>query len=170
MDLHEFKQKILPAKDKLYRLAKGFLRNREDAEDLLQDVLLKLWTNKQTLDTYHSVEALAMTTTKNMCLDQLRARKYRRAVDIDGHEVDSGYTSPDKLAELSDSESLMQRLMDALPEQQKWVLHLREVEGYSYEEMEELTGLNVNNLRVILSRARKSMRDGYLKVEAYGAK
>ncbi|CAN5746406.1 sigma-70 family RNA polymerase sigma factor [soil metagenome] len=169
MDLQAFKQHILPVRDKLFRLAKNFLRNREEAEDLLQDVLLKLWTNKQDLDTYKSVEALAMTTTRNLCLDRLKARKYRRTADIDGCEIDSGYAAPDQLTEAADSESLLQRLLDALPEQQRYVLHLREVEGYSYEEMEELTGLSANNLRVILSRARKSMRDGYLKVEAYGA-
>ncbi len=169
MDLQAFKQHILPVRDKLFRLAKNFLRNREEAEDLLQDVLLKLWTNKQNLDTYQSVEALAMTTTRNLCLDRLKALKHRRTADIDGCEIDSGYAAPDQLTEAADSESLLQRLLDALPEQQRYVLHLREVEGYSYEEMEELTGLSVNNLRVILSRARKSMRDGYLKVEAYGA-
>jgi RNA polymerase sigma-70 factor (ECF subfamily) len=169
MDLQAFKQHILPVRDKLFRLAKNFLRNREEAEDLLQDVLLKLWTNKQDLDTYQSVEALALTTTRNLCLDRLKARKHRRTADIDGREIDSGYATPDQLTEAADSESLLQRLLDALPEQQRYVLHLREVEGYSYEEMEELTGLSVNNLRVILSRARKSMRDGYLKVEAYGA-
>lgn len=169
MDLQAFKQHILPIRDKLFRLAKNFLRNREEAEDLLQDVLLKLWTNKQNLDTYKSVEALAMTTTRNLCLDRLKARKHRRTADLDGHEIDSGYAAPDQLTEAADSESLLQRLLDNLPEQQRYVLYLREVEGYSYEELEELTGLSVNNLRVILSRARKSMRDGYLKVEAYGA-
>jgi RNA polymerase sigma factor (sigma-70 family) len=169
MDLQAFKQHILPVRDKLFRLAKNFLRNREEAEDLLQDVLLKLWTNKQDLNSYKSVEALAMTTTRNLCLDRLKARKHRRTADINGQEIDSGYAAPDQLTEAADSESLLQRLLDALPEQQRYVLHLREVEGYSYEEMEALTGLSVNNLRVILSRARKSMRDGYLKVEAYGA-
>ncbi|RYF63779.1 MAG: RNA polymerase subunit sigma-24, partial [Cytophagaceae bacterium] len=73
MDLHAFKQRILPVQGRLFRLAQLFLRNREEAEDTMQDVLLRLWTNRQQLDTYHSVEALAVQMTKNSCLDRLTA-------------------------------------------------------------------------------------------------
>ncbi|MVM30539.1 sigma-70 family RNA polymerase sigma factor [Spirosoma sp. HMF4905] len=168
MDLQVFKQRILPVQGRLFRLAQLFLRNREEAEDALQDVLLRLWTNRQQLDAYHSVEALAVQMTKNLCLDRLKAHTKRKATDdtallgIATEEV-----SPYRQVELTDSNELIRQLMDDLPDQQKLVLHLRDVEEYSFEEIEQVTGLSINNIRVILSRARQRIRDNYLKVNDY---
>ena len=167
MDLQEFKIKVLPAKQKLYRLALFLLHDREEAEDILQDVFLKLWTQKDKLDAYNSVEAFAMTITKNLCLDKLKAGKRKQMVDVTGIDLSSGDLNPYQHSEMTDSMSNVQKLLAALPEQQKLVLHLRDVEGYSFEEIEQITSLTVNNLRVILSRARKSVRDGFLKLENY---
>ena len=170
MDLLEFKQKVLPAKHKLYRLAAFLLQNREEAEDVLQDVFLKLWTNKEKLDACNSIEAFAMSVTKNLCLDKLKAKKKKHMVDVTELELDSQAASPYQSYELADSVNKVQDLLSMLPEQQRLVLHLRDVEGYTFEEMEQITNLTVNNMRVILSRARKSVRDGYLKLENYEAR
>lgn len=169
MELQEFKHKVLPAKDRLFRLAKLFLRNREEAEDTTQEVLLRLWTNRQKLDTYHSVEALAVSMTRNLCLDKLKFQKNKKMVDTDVLEANADYATPYRQVELSDSAGLMRRLFNDLPEQQKLILHLRDVEDYSFEEIEQVTGLSINNIRVILSRARKSVRESYLKTNDYEA-
>ncbi|MEJ8804423.1 RNA polymerase sigma factor [Pontibacter sp. H249] len=170
MDLLEFKQKVLPAKHKLYRLASFLLQNREEAEDVLQDVFLKLWTNKEKLNACNSIEAFAMRVTKNLCLDRLKAKKSKLMVDVADVELSSGAETPYQHYELTDSVSKVQDLLALLPEQQRLILHLRDVEGYTFEEMEQITNLTVNNMRVILSRARKSVRDGYLKLENYEAR
>ena len=81
MDVQAFKQRILPVQGRLFRLAQLFLRNREEAEDALQDVLLRLWTNRQQLDTHQSVEALAVQMTKNLCLDRLKAHRKQKMTD-----------------------------------------------------------------------------------------
>lgn len=167
MDLQEFKIKVLPARQKLYRLAVFLLHDKEEAEDILQDVFLKLWTQKDKLHAYNSIEAFATSVAKNLCLDKLKARKRKHMVDVTGIDLSSKDTTPYQNSELTDSMSNVQMLLNALPEQQKLVLHLRDVEGYSFEEIEQITSLTVNNLRVILSRARKSVRDGYLKLENY---
>jgi len=167
MDLQEFKTKVLPAKQKLYRLAMFLLHDKEEAEDVLQDVFLKLWTQKDKLHAYNSLEALAMSIAKNLCLDKLKSRKRKQMVDVAGMDLSSADATPYQHSELADSMSKVQQLVTTLPEQQKLVLHLRDVEGYSFEEIEQITNLTVNNLRVILSRARKSVRDGYLKLENY---
>ncbi|MFD2570799.1 RNA polymerase sigma factor [Spirosoma soli] len=170
MDLQAFKQRILPVQGRLFRLAQLFLRNREEAEDALQDVLLRLWTNRQQLETYHSVEALAVQMTKNLCLDRLKAHnKQKMAKDADLSGVQTEAVSPYLHTELADSAGLMRRLIDELPDQQKLVLHLRDVEEYSFDEIEAVTGLSVNNIRVILSRARQRLRDSYLKANDYEA-
>ncbi|MBN8826504.1 MULTISPECIES: RNA polymerase sigma factor [unclassified Spirosoma] len=170
MDLQAFKQRILPVQGRLFRLAQLFLRNREEAEDALQDVLLRLWTNRQQLETYTSIEALAVQMTKNLCLDKLKAhsrRNYSDEATLLGIQTDDA--SPYRQVEVADSAELMRILIDELPEQQRLILHLRDVEEYSFEEIEQVTGVSINNIRVILSRARQRLRQNYLKVNDYEA-
>ncbi|MBC3540720.1 RNA polymerase sigma factor [Rufibacter sediminis] len=167
MDLQEFKTKVLPAKQKLYRMALFLLQNKEEAEDILQDVFLKLWSNKHKLHAYASIEAFAMSITKNLCLDKLKSRKHKHMVDVVGMELDSAEANPYQRYELTDQVNKVQELVKLLPEQQRLILHLRDVEGYGYEEIEQVTGVKVNAIRVALSRARKSVRDGLLKMENY---
>ncbi|MBD2753627.1 RNA polymerase sigma factor [Spirosoma validum] len=170
MDLQAFKQRILPVQGRLFRLAQLFLRNREEAEDALQDVLLRLWTNRQQLDAYHSVEALAVQMTKNLCLDKLKAHNKRKmSDDAELLGVQSDGVSPYQQVEFADSADLIRNLIDTMPDQQKLILHLRDVEEYSFEEIEQITGLSVNNIRVILSRARQRLRDNYVKANDYEA-
>ena len=104
MDLLAFKQRILPVQNRLFRLATMFLRNREDAEDALQDVLMRLWTNRQQLETYQSVEALAVQMTKNLCLDRLKAHARQNAVDhVDLGNVVAEQLSPHRQTELAET-------------------------------------------------------------------
>lgn len=170
MDLQLFKQRILPVQGRLFRLAQLFLRNREEAEDAMQDVLLRLWTNRQQLEAYHNVEALAVQMTKNLCLDKLKSHARQKTTDdaaLLGIQADD--VSPYRQTELADSAELMRRLISELPDQQKLVLHLRDVEEYSLEEIEQVTGLSASNIRVILSRARQRLRDRYVKANDYEA-
>lgn len=168
MDLQAFNQRILPVQGRLFRLAQMFLRNREEAEDAIQDVLLRLWTNRQQLETYHSVEALAVQMTKNLCLDRLKSHhKQKMQNDADVTSVQATELSPHRQLENSDSASLMHKLIGELPEQHKLVLHLRDVEEYSFEEIEQVTGLSNANIRTVLSRARQKLRENYLKVNNY---
>ena len=167
MDPLTYKKMILPIKDKLYRLAKMMLQTREEAEDALQDVLLKLWDNRQSLAAYHSVEALAMRMTKNQCLNRLKSPQYRRGPDAQAVEIGSGELPPDRSLEVHDSLRLMQQLVEGLPPQQHLVMHLRNVEGYSYEEIEEVTGMTVNAIRVNLSRARQQLKEQFSRIDKY---
>ena len=170
MDLQAFKQRILPVQGRLFRLAQLFLRNREEAEDALQDVLLRLWTNRQQLDTYHSVEALAVQMTKNLCLDRLKSPAHQKMTNDAGLlALQAEGASPYRQVELADSAGLIRRLVEDLPAQQKLILHLRDVEEYSFEEIEQVTGLSINNIRVILSRARLRLRESYVKANDYEA-
>lgn len=169
MDLQAFNQRILPVQGRLFRLAQMFLRNREEAEDAIQDVLLRLWTNRQQLESYQSVEALAVQMTKNLCLDRLKSHdKQKTSRDADLVAMQAADVSPYRQVEASDSAGLMHRLINDLPEQQRLVLHLRDVEECTLEEIEEVTGLSNANIRTILSRARQKLRENYLKAENYG--
>ena len=168
MDLKVFTQSVLQHQARLFRVAKLFLRNREEAEDTVQEIFLRLWDKRQQLDTYNSVEALAVQMTKNLCLDKLKSHANNRVdTDIETLQVKETGHSPHTQMELSDSGQLIRNLIESLPELQKIILHLRDVEEYSFEEIQEITGQTINNIRVILSRARKSVRDSYLKTNDY---
>lgn len=170
MDLQAFNQRILPVQGRLFRMAQLFLRSRVEAEDVMQDVLLRLWTNRDELENYTSLEALALKMTRNVCLDRLKSHSRQKMThDADLPDVQTADASPYYLTEQADSNNLIHRLIGELPDQQKLVLHLRDVEEYSFEEIEEFTGLSINNIRVILSRARLKLRENYVKENDYEA-
>lgn len=170
MTIKEFKQQVLPSKDKLYRTALALLKNRQDAEDTLQDTMVKLWSMRNSLAEYRSVEALAMTVTRNMCIDRLRSYRHRKKNDseIEQLPVAGSGKNPEKAVELSESLQAIHDIINTLPDRQRLVMTLRDIEQYRYEEIAEITGLKVNNIRVALSRARKKVREEYLKRQDYG--
>lgn len=169
MTIQTFKRTVFPVQAKLLRLAKTLLSNEEDAEDTVQEALLKLWQNRQNLGNYRSIEALAMVITKNLCFDKLKTSYAQRVVPLTPTTQVIDQSTPYQQTERSDSARLLRQLIAQLPEQQRLVIHLRDVEEYSYEEMEQLTGMCVNNIRVALSRARRSVREMYTKINAYGS-
>ncbi|WP_299454627.1 sigma-70 family RNA polymerase sigma factor [uncultured Microscilla sp.] len=168
MEIKEFKIEVLSTKNKLFRFAFRLLRNHEEAEDTVQDVFLKLWDIRHKLDQYNSVEALAMTMIKNKCFDKLKAKRNQN-VDIDQQApIRSGVTAPDRKTELRDTSNLIQRVIDRLPEQQKMIIQMRDIEGMEFEEIAKVVQLSINNVRVNLSRARKKVRDVLTNTHNYG--
>jgi len=167
MDIEAFKKELIPVKDKLFRLAKTLLQNREDAEDALQEVYMKLWNNSEIIGDLKSPEAYAMKVMKNFCLDKLKFRKNKHMVEIKEHEIEKDHITPFSMVSFENLKDLMLKLFSTLPEQQRMIIHMRDIEHYSYEEIEEVTGMNVNAIRVNLSRARKNVKGSYLKIRNY---
>ena len=163
----EFLHKVMPFKDKLFRLAKRLLVSTEEAEDATQEVLMKLWSNKKKIDNYNNVEAFAMTMTKNYCLDRLKSKQAGNLKLVHTNYEDNN-TSLQKKVEVNDSLEWMQKIMNTLPEQQRMVLQLRDIEQYEYNEIEEMLEMNPTAIRVTLSRARKAVREQLLKKHSYG--
>jgi RNA polymerase sigma factor (sigma-70 family) len=169
MNQSDFINVITPFKDRLFRLAKRLLVSTEEAEDATQEVLVKLWNNKAKLESYTSIEALAMTMTKNYCLDQLKSK---RATEM--RIVHSNYTDRQaglqQQAEDRDSWSWVEKIMETLPEQQKMILQMRDIEQYEFEEIAKIMDMNETAVRVALSRARKTLREELTKTHSYGIK
>ena len=166
MTKQEFKNLVLPSRDKFFRVAFTLLGNRQEAEDTLQDAFLKLWNMRDNLSQYNSIEALAVTVTKNLCIDRLRSYRSRKQND-GGLEytqlaADGRYNPADSL-ELSESMQYIREIIQQLPDQQQLIIQMRDIEQYSYEEIADITGLKINNIRVALSRARKNVRTEYLR-------
>jgi RNA polymerase sigma factor (sigma-70 family) len=165
MLLAEFKNKVYPLKHKVFRLAKWLLNHNEDAEDVAQEIMLRAWAMRERLHDYKSIEALLITMTRNLCLDKLKTAR-RSISDITLLKIEDAAPSQLQTLLSNERQQIIDRIIRALPEQQRTVIQLRSVEGLSFDEMADITGLSINNIRVSLSRARKSIRESYLKFMA----
>lgn len=166
----EFKQQVLPLGKKLYHFARLLLNNDAEAQDAVQETYLKLWKIKDRLKGLNNLEAFAMKMTKNWCLDRLKAKK-PLLVDnyTSGYDPEHDSENPHATLETTDKMNRFKNLMKLLPEQQQIILQLRDIEGYEFEEIAEITGINPNAVRVNLSRARKKIRESMTKIENYGS-
>ncbi|OQX78384.1 MAG: RNA polymerase subunit sigma-24 [Bacteroidetes bacterium 4484_249] len=166
MTVETFKIEVLPLKNRLYRFASRLVKNVPEAEDIVQEVFMRLWARKERLSEYRSIEAFAMTITKNLCLDKLKSKKNKADELTIKNEQISG-TTPYRMLELNDSYKKVQEIMQLLPEQQKMIMHLRDIEEYEFEEIAEIMNLTINTIRVNLSRARKKVRETLIKTYSY---
>ena len=157
---------VLPIKDNLYRLARRFLISSDEAQDAVQEVFLKLWKNKEAIKKYRSPEAFAYTMTKNYCLDRLKSKQASNLKLV--HTNFENRTDLEQHIEAKDGVSLLFKLMETLPEQQKTILHLRDVEQLAFAEIAKITNTSQANVRVALSRARKKIKDLLLKQYNHG--
>ena len=167
MQQSEFLNIVMPFKDKLYRMAKRLLTSTEEAEDATQEILLKLWAKNEKIDSYNNVEAFAMTMTKNFCLDRLKSKQASNMKLVHSNYED-GNQSLQKQVETKDSLSWVEKIMEELPEQQKMVLQLRDVEQYDFEEIAQMLDMQAGTVRVALSRARKTVREKLVQKHNYG--
>ncbi len=167
MQIQAFNKELIPIKDKLFRLAKSMLQHHEDAEDALQEVYIKLWNNKEFFDDLKNPEAYAMKVMKNFCLDKIKRAKNKHMVEIKDHEIGRENFTPFNRVSFDNLRDLMLKLFSTLPEQQRMIIHMRDIEHYSFDEIEKVTGMNVNAIRVNLSRARKNVKSNYLKIRDY---
>ncbi|HSD14667.1 MAG TPA: RNA polymerase sigma factor [Flavobacterium sp.] len=167
MNQQEFVNLITPFKDKLFRMAKRLLVSTEEAEDATQEVLVKLWKNNNVLSNYSSVEAFAMTMTKNYCLDQLKSKRASNLQIVHNNYSDRT-ASVQKQIEDRDSWSVVEKIIESLPEQQRLIVQMRDVEEYEFAEIAKIMEMNETAVRVALSRARKEIREQLVKKHNYG--
>lgn len=162
-----FLKSVLPFKDKVFRLAKRLLVSTEEAEDATQELYFKLWRNKEKLSDYKNVEAFAMTMTKNYCFDRLKSKQASNLTLVHSNYKEKD-TALEKKLEYRDSVNQVHQLIENLPEQQKLVIQLRDIEDYDFEEIGKMLDLKPTAVRVTLSRARKTIREELIKQHNYG--
>ena len=167
MNQSDFLKVVLPFKDKVFRLAKRLLVSREEAEDATQELLFKLWKNNEKIADYKNIEAFAMTMTKNYCYDRLKSKQANNLTLVHSNYKEKD-TSLDKKIEYKDSVDRVHELIENLPEQQKIIIQLRDIEEYDFDEICEMIDMKPTAVRVALSRARKTIREQLIKNHNYG--
>ena len=168
MVARDFKTSVLPISKKLLRFATHFLKDEDEAKDVVQDVFLKLWQKRDELEKVENMDAFAMQMTKNRCLDLIRARK---VIPIDAtidRKLKQETVDVHSRVELGEAAQQIKMLINRLPDLQRTVMQLRDIDQLSYEEIAEATDLQINAIRVNLSRARKKVRDEFLKINSDG--
>jgi RNA polymerase sigma-70 factor (ECF subfamily) len=157
---------VMPFRDKIYRLAKRLLISEDEAQDATQEMYVKLWNHKENLDTLRSVEAFTMTMTKNYCLDRLKSKQANN-LKIVHSNMTLSTQNVEKEVEVQDQMDMVHNLINRLPETQRMVIQLRDVEGYEYEEIENMLHMKQATVRANISRARKAIREQLVKQLQY---
>ena len=170
MSFNTFKTQVLPVKDKLYRFALRMVQSEPDAEDIVQEVLIRVWNNKDKMSHIENVEAWCMRITKNISLDKLKSsynkKTDRLSANINAdraHEV-----TPYRSVEVKDTLHQVESLIALLPNKQKQIIQLRDIEGYSYKEIADILEIDINQVKVNLFRARKMIKENLLTLNAHG--
>ena len=163
MTRNAFNDLIHTQNRKLFIIAFRILRNHQEAEDVVQNVFMKMWMMGKKLDEYNDAGALAVTMTKNSCIDMLR--KWKHIDNDNGSEIMNQDTSPSPFEQMveAENEQIIDGIIEDLPPLYREVVQLREIDGLSYEEIARQSNVNVNTLRVTLSRARCIIKEKYLK-------
>lgn len=163
MELSQFKISILPLRDKLVNYAHKLSDDRSDAEDVVQEVMLRLWSIRDRLHEYRSVEALAVKMTRNACVDAWRRKRTDTLPfeQIGAHQQST--ITPERVLEEKDEIHLMYKIISMLPPLQQSMIRMKDIEEYEMEEIAEITGCSAEAIRSNLSRARKKVRDIYLR-------
>ncbi|WP_321436557.1 RNA polymerase sigma factor [uncultured Bacteroides sp.] len=161
MDAESFKRLYLPCHQKLYRVAYKLLGNQCDAEDMVQEAYLKLWNKRDELIDIKNPESFSVILLKNICFDYLRSTKN----DAEKQDIEvvskANEVSLINEIEIKDELNCVKQLITQLPEKQQEIMKLRHLGECSIEEIEQITGLNAINIRVLISRARKTIREQF---------
>ena len=160
MENISFRTTVLPLSDRLFRLALRITMNRAEAEDVVQDTLLKVWEQRSQWEQINSLEAFAIAICRNRALDVLkRAGRNTKSLD-EVDDVHSPMPNVQSSMEAREQISLVRRLMDGLPEVQRTIMLLRDIEGKTYQEIAQALGISETQVKVYLHRARTKIKEG----------
>lgn len=155
---------MLPLRPQLVTCARRMMNDSDEAEDITQEALLKLWSMKSELPQYRSIAALSVQITKNLCINAIKAkrRKAEQRSEASGEAVDE--SSPDLILEDKDGEAQLSLIISKLPGLQQMVLRMKHIEGMEINEIAACTGTTVEAVRMNLSRARKRVKELFFKL------
>jgi RNA polymerase sigma-70 factor (ECF subfamily) len=170
-----FRDDVLPLKNRLYRLALRITLNPAEAEDAVQESLIRVWEHRDEWDQIDSMEAYSLTICRNISLDMAgKAGRGNVQLSTINLSTDSQLSTlnsqllPDESQEQKERIALVKKLMDTLPEVQRSIMELRDIEGKTYQEIADILKLSETQVKVYLHRARTSIRLQAEKIEKYG--
>lgn len=165
-----FRNDVLPLKNELYRLALRITLNSAEAEDIVQDTLIKVWNKRDDWQNIDSIEAFSLTICRNISLDRLKKRdNQHESLDEDNTEMPLA-ASPTPYEQMIEHDriNLVRQLVNSLPEKQRSCMQLRDFEGKAYKEIANILSISEEQVKVNIFRARQAIKQQYQKLEQYG--
>ena len=163
----EFVNTVKRLEDKMFRLAKMMLISTDEAADAVQEVFTKLWIKRDQFNRISNTDAYFMRTVRNYCLDRIKSKQAKES-RLDAVSFMMKAPSSEKQYETNEAVSIVEQLMLQLPEKQRLIVQLRDIEGYEFKEIAEILDMNENAIRTALSRARKTLKNALIKQYEYG--
>lgn len=167
MTLESFTSEVLPLKDKLYRYAKSILDNADMAKDVVQETMLKIWEKREEADAINNIEAWCMTVARNFALSKYRLKDNQHSNLESNTEIAEISFSPHEKLEKAEVMIMIDKIITRLPIKLKEVFQLRDIEGYTYIEICDITGYQLSDVKVCVFRARKAIKENLQKIYAY---
>lgn len=166
-----FRNDVLPLKNELFRLALRITLDRADAEDVVQETMIKVWSKRDSWDDIDNVEAFAMTICRNLALDHAKRRENdNERLDADNVREPVAPSNPFEQAVNQDRVQIVRRIVDNLPEKQRSCIQLRDFEGKQYKEIATILAITEEQVKVNIFRARQTIKQKFLEAEAFHAK
>ena len=165
-----FRTDVLPLKNELFRLALRITLNPAEAEDVVQDTMMKVWSRRDKWDELESIEAFCLTICRNISLDKLKkAENQNQSLEYEHDAPDTSYAAnPEEQAMQQDKIELIRRLVNLLPEKQRSCIQLRDFEGKSYKDIAKILGISEEQVKINIFRARQSIKQKFIETEKYG--
>ena len=171
-EINFFRTDILPLKNELFRLALRITLNRADAEDVVQETMMKIWNRREQWSEVENIEAFCMTICRNMALDKMkRADNQNTSLEEAGgaEQADHSYAAnPEEQTVQRDRVELVRKLVCQLPEKQRTCMQLRDMEGKAYKDISQVMGITEQQVKVNIFRARQTIRQKFLQIEQHG--
>lgn len=164
-----FRDDVLPLKNELFRLALRITLNRFEAEDIVQDTLIKVWNRRSDWNDIDSIEAFSLTICRNLSLDRIKKKENNNdsLEDVKGAEPLASSNPQDRMIQ-ADRVGLIKQIVDSLPEKQRSCMQLRDFEGKSYKEIATILDITEEQVKVSIFRARQAVKHKYMKLDNYG--
>lgn len=158
----------MPLKDKLYRLALRITLNSAEAEDVVQETMIRVWNRREEWQQFDSIEAYCLTVTKNLAIDRSQQKEAQNVeLTPETQETPDASSPYDQLVN-EERMNIIHQLVNNLPEKQRIIMQLRDIEGKSYKEISEILQLTEEQVKVNLFRARQKVRQRFTEIEEYG--
>lgn len=164
----QFLDQIRGIRDRVFRVAKRILISKEEAEDATQEVILKLWNMEESkYKSFNNLEAYTITMAKNHCLDRIKS-KQAQVLSLNEQFQSQQSPSLQKQIEVSNEMEWVVKLIDQLPERERMILQLREIEQYEFDQIASLMEIPEGTVRVYLSRIRKKIKKQFIEIQSHG--
>ena len=164
-----FRNDVLPLKDVLYRLALRITLSHEEAQDIVQDTLIKVWNKRDDWQSLDNIEAYSMTICRNLALDAMK-KKGNNNESLEQEQIDTPdrTSNPHELMIQKDRIEMVRRLVNQLPEKQRSCMQLRDFEGKAYKDIAQILGITEEQVKVNIFRARQTIKQQFSKADNYG--